>query len=196
MLLNCGFGEDSWESLGQQGDQTSQSEGLMLKLKLQYFGHLMWRVDSLQKTLMLGNIEDRWRTGTEDEMLGWHHWLNGHQFEQTLGDSEGEGGLVCYSSCSRKETWLSNWTTTIILQLIFKFSKHLCSIYYIPPLEKGMATHSSILAWRIPRTEEPGRLQSMGLQKVRQLTDFTLLYTRHYSCALRVKLNLIHVTSP
>ena len=52
-------------------------EGLMLKLKLQYFGHLMWRGDSLEKTLMLGNIEGRRRTGTEDEMFGWHHRLNG-----------------------------------------------------------------------------------------------------------------------
>ena len=50
-------------------------EGLMLKLKLQYFGHLMQRADSLENTLMLGKIEDRRRRGsTEDEMAGWHHW--------------------------------------------------------------------------------------------------------------------------
>ena len=49
-------------------------EGLMLKLKLQYFGHLMQRTDSFEKTLMLGKIEDRRRRGsTEDEMAGWHH---------------------------------------------------------------------------------------------------------------------------
>ena len=63
-------------------------EGLMLKL--QYFGHLMWRADSLEKTLMLGKIEDREEKGmTEDEMGGWHHWLNGHEFEQSPGDGEG-----------------------------------------------------------------------------------------------------------
>ena len=57
-------------------------EGLMLKLKLQYFGHLMRRTDSLEKTLMLGKIEGRRRKGTtEDEMVGWHHRLNGHEFE-------------------------------------------------------------------------------------------------------------------
>ena len=57
-------------------------EGLMLKLKLQYFGHLMRRTDSLEKTLMLGKIEGRRRDGTtEDEMVGWHHRLNGHEFE-------------------------------------------------------------------------------------------------------------------
>ena len=56
-------------------------EGLMLKLKLQYFGHLMQRADSLEKTLMLGKIEGRRRMGmTEDEMVGWHHRLNGHVF--------------------------------------------------------------------------------------------------------------------
>ena len=55
-------------------------EGLMLKLKLQYFGHLMWRADSFEKTLMLGKIEGRRRRGQEDEMAGWHHWLDGHEF--------------------------------------------------------------------------------------------------------------------
>ena len=57
-------------------------EGLMLKLKLQSFGHLMRRTDSLEKTLILGKIEGRRRRGmTEDEMVGWHHQLNGHEFE-------------------------------------------------------------------------------------------------------------------
>ena len=73
MLLNCGVGEDSSESLGLQGDPTSPScreispeyslEGLILKLKLQYFGHLMRRTDSFEKTLILGKIEDRRRRG-------------------------------------------------------------------------------------------------------------------------------------
>ena len=57
-------------------------EGLMLKLKLQYFGHLMWRADFLEKTLMLGKDWRREEKGmTEDEMVGWHHGLNGHEFE-------------------------------------------------------------------------------------------------------------------
>ena len=56
-------------------------EGLTLKLKLQYFGHLMWRTDWLEKTLMLGKIESRRRRMTEDEMAGWHHWLDAHEFE-------------------------------------------------------------------------------------------------------------------
>ena len=72
-------------------------EGLMLKLKLQYFGHLMHRTDSLEKTLMLGKIEGRKRGTTEDEMVGWHHRLNGHEFEQAMGDGEGQGSLMCCS---------------------------------------------------------------------------------------------------
>ena len=56
-------------------------EGLMLKLKLQYFGHLMWRADSFEKTLMLGKIEGGRRRGWQRmKMVGWHHWLNGHEF--------------------------------------------------------------------------------------------------------------------
>ena len=53
----------------------------MLKLKLQYFGHLMRRVDSSEKALMLGGIGGRRRRGTKDEMAGWHHQLDGHEFE-------------------------------------------------------------------------------------------------------------------
>ena len=75
---------------------------MMMKLKLQYFGYLMQRPDSLEKTLMLGKIEEN-RT-TEDEMIGWHHRLNAHEFEQTLGDSEGQGSLACWSSWGCKES--------------------------------------------------------------------------------------------
>ena len=57
-------------------------EGLTLKLKLQYFGHLMQRDDSLEKTLMLGGIGGQEEKGTtEDKMVGWHHQLDGHEFE-------------------------------------------------------------------------------------------------------------------
>ena len=82
----------------------SSSEGLMLKLKLQYFGHLMQRANSLEKTLRLGKIEGKRR--------GWLHrmrWLDSiidkaHEFEQTLGDSEGQGSLACCSSWGLKES--------------------------------------------------------------------------------------------
>ena len=77
-------------------------QGLMLKLKLQYFGYLMRRAETLPKSLILGKIEGRRRRVTEDEMVGWHHELNGHEFEQTLGDSEGQGSLACCSPQSHR----------------------------------------------------------------------------------------------
>ena len=84
-------------------------KGLMLKLKFQYFGHLMQRADSLQKTLMLGTIKGSKRRMTEDEMVGWHHWLNGHEFEQAPGVGDGQGSLACCSSWGRKESDTTEW---------------------------------------------------------------------------------------
>ena len=76
-------------------------EGLMLKLKFQYFGHLMRSADSFEKTLMLGKIEGRRRGGRQ--MVGWHHRLNGHGFRCTPGAGDGQGGLVCCGSWGRKK---------------------------------------------------------------------------------------------
>ena len=71
-------------------------KGPRLKLKLQYFGHLMWRTDSLEKTLRLEKIEGGRRRGwLEDEMVGWHHRLNGHELP---GVGDGQGGLECCDS--------------------------------------------------------------------------------------------------
>ena len=80
-------------------------EGLMLKLKLQYFGHLMRRVGSLEKTLMLGGVGGQEEKGTtEDEMAGWHHQLNGRELESTPGVGDGQGGLACCNSWDHKES--------------------------------------------------------------------------------------------
>ena len=108
MLLNCGVGEDSWESLGWQGDQISQSlKGLnpeysleALKLKFQYSGHQMWRANSLEDSDAGKDWRQEEKGTTEDEMVGWHHRLNRHEFEQALGEGEGKGSLAC---CSHKE---------------------------------------------------------------------------------------------
>ena len=70
---------------------------------LQYFGHLMWRADTSEKTLMLVKTEGRRRKGTTEDVplldvgVGWHHRLNGHEFEQALGDGEGQRSLACCS---------------------------------------------------------------------------------------------------
>ena len=71
-------------------------EELILKLKLQYIGHLIQRAYSLEKTLMLGKIEGRLKM-KKYKMVGWHHLLNAHALEQVLGDSEGQGSLSCCS---------------------------------------------------------------------------------------------------
>ena len=152
------------------------SEGLMLKLKFQYFGHLMRRADSLEKILMLGKTAGKRRRGqqsmrwldtitdsidmnlsklrteqhgvmksvgsaknwligkipdagkdwrqeekgtVEDEMVGWHHQLNGHEFEQVPGVGDGQGGLVCCSPWGRRvrHYWATelNWTEGAVL---------------------------------------------------------------------------------
>ena len=85
-------------------------EGLMLKL--QYFGHLMWRSDSLEKALMLGETEGRRRRGWEDEMVGWHHRLDGQEFAHAPGVGDEQGSLTCCSpwGCKKSDrTEQLNW---------------------------------------------------------------------------------------
>ena len=123
-LLNCGVGEDSWESLGLQGDPTVHSEGDQswvfigrTETELQYFGHLIWRVYSLEKSLMLGGIGSRRRRGRERMRR-----LDGitdsmDTFEQTPEDSEGQGSLEYCSPWGHKEsdtTERINWTDIYI----------------------------------------------------------------------------------
>jgi len=78
----------------------------MLKLKLRYFGHLMRRTDSLEKTLMLGKTEGRKEEKgmTEDEMVGYHHQLSGHEFELAPGVGDGQGSRVHCSPWCCKES--------------------------------------------------------------------------------------------
>ena len=89
-------------------------EGMMLKLKLQYFGHLMWRVDSLEKTLMLGGGGQEEKGPTEDEMAGWHHCLDGRESGWTprVGDGQGTWRAAIHG-VAQSRTRLSDWTELI-----------------------------------------------------------------------------------
>ena len=108
--------EDSWrvpwtsrrpnQSIRKEINSEYSLEGLMLELKLQYFGHLMQRADLLEKTLMLRKIEGR-RRG--QQMVGWHHQLIEHEFEQAPGDGEGQRSLVCCSPWGHKELDMIEW---------------------------------------------------------------------------------------
>ena len=88
-------------------------EGLMLKVKLQYFGHLMWRADSFWNPDLGKDWRQEEKGTTKAEMVGWHHQLNGHEFEYAPAVGDGQGGLACCSPRGRKEldrTEQLNWT--------------------------------------------------------------------------------------
>ena len=136
MLLNCGVGEESWESLG--GDSASLQEEIQpVNPKGNQFWIFTERTDAEVeipilwspdvKNWLIGKDPDAgidWRQEegmTEDEMVGWHHRLNGHEFEQAPGISDGQEGLVCCSPWGRKESGMTeqlNWTD-LMLSYIF-----------------------------------------------------------------------------
>ena len=95
----------------------------MLKLKLQHFGHLMWRVNSLEKTDAGRDWGQEEKGTTEDEMAGWHNRLNGCESEGTPGVGDGQGGLACCNSWGHKNSdtterlnWLNSLTDYRLVQ--------------------------------------------------------------------------------
>ena len=113
MLLNCGVGEDSWESLGLQGDPTSPSKGdqswvFIGRTDVDTETPILWPPDAkswlIWKDPDVGKDWRREEKGmTEDEMVGEHHWLAEHEFEQAPGVGHGQGSVVCCSPWDPKE---------------------------------------------------------------------------------------------
>ena len=118
MLLDYGVGEDSWESLGQQGDPTSPSWIFIGRTDAEAEAPILWPPDVKSQLIRKATDAGRdWgqeeKGTTEDEMAGWHHRLDGHEFEWTLRVGDRQGGLVCCDSWGRKEsntTERLNWT--------------------------------------------------------------------------------------
>ena len=121
MLLICGIGENSWESLGLQGDQPNHPKGnqswiFIGRTDAEAETPIVWPPNV--KNWLIGkdlNAGRDWRHKekgmTEDEMVGWHHRLNGHEFEQALGVGDGQGSLACCSPCGCRVR--QDWATEL-----------------------------------------------------------------------------------
>ena len=132
ILLNCGVGERSWESLGLQGvnPKGNQSWIFIGRTGAEAETPIVWPPN--RKNWLIGKdpyAGKDWRQeekgSTEDEMVGWHHRLNGQEFEQAPGVDDGQGSLACCSPWGRKEldtTERLNWTDAFYSFTMFKVS--------------------------------------------------------------------------
>ena len=142
MVLNCGVGEDSWESLALQGDPPSPfwSRSALWKVA-KAETPVLWPPHA--KSWLIGKDSDAGRdwgqdekATTEDEMAGWHHWLDGCEFEWTPGVGDGQEGLACCDSWGCKELDTTEWLNWTELKQMF-----ICLSTLPPPTNKNSATN-------------------------------------------------------
>ena len=126
MLLNCGVGEDSWESLGLQGDQPWDFFG---RNDAKAEAPILWPPHA--RSWLIGKDSDAgrdWRQEekgtTEDEMAGWDHGLDGRESEWTLGVGDGQGGLACCDSWGCKESEMTEWLNWTELNMHWVITRH------------------------------------------------------------------------
>ena len=141
MLLNCGVGEDSWESLGLKGDQPVNPRGnqswiFIGRIDAEAETPILWPPNA--KNWLIGRDSDAGKDRrqevkrmTENEMVGWHHQLNEHEFEQAPAVGDGQGSLECCSPWDRKESDTPeqlNWTE---LHIYVPMWKNLISTWWM-----------------------------------------------------------------
>ena len=144
MLLNCGSGEDCCETLVPQGDQPVNPKGNQPWRGWFFLGRTddeaeapILRPPDMKKWLFekdpdAGKDGRQVKKGTkEDKMVGWHRWLNGHEFEQTPRNSEGQGTLVCCCPCSCKVLDMTQWLNNSYLYPYAGGNKMLCFIFHV-----------------------------------------------------------------
>ena len=172
-FLNCGVGEDSWESLGQQGDKPVNPKGnqswiFIGRTDAEAEAPILWPPDL--KNWLTGKGPDAgkdWRQeekgSTEDKMFGWHHWLKEHEFEQTQGFGDAQGSLTCcIHGVTKSWTWLSDWTELnwtekdlapeILNNLILCFSalSHYIPLYPQSSLNIWTCSHARYFKFTVP----------------------------------------------